>query len=125
MQEFYSASQAIAAVVEKYFRGVTTVNMQLLEEAMDAEATHLKSVITGADGVEKINTESGADAMQRWAKGSAKQAKGEIIALDVLDDRIAIVKFDFRLGEKRFLDILQLVKMNGVWKIVNKMFVLR
>ena len=125
MQEFYSASQAITAVVEKYFKGVTTVNMQLLKEALDTEATHLKSVITGADGMEKINTESGADAMQRWAKGTANHAKGEIIALDVIDDRVAIVQFDFRFGEKRFLDILQLAKMNGVWKIVNKMFVLR
>ncbi|MCX8521656.1 MAG: nuclear transport factor 2 family protein [Rhodoferax sp.] len=125
MQEFYSASTAIAAVVEKYFTGVTTVNMKLLEEAIDADATHLKSVVAGADGLEKINTESGADAMKRWAKGTANLAKGDIIAMDVIDDRIAIVQFDFRFGEKHFLDILQLAKMNGAWKIVNKMFVLR
>ena len=43
----------------------------------------------------------------------------------MIDGKLAIVKFDLKLGEARFLNVPSLYKLNGERHVVNKMFVLR
>jgi putative lumazine-binding protein len=125
MKEFKDDHDAIRAVIQDYFEGVSGANTAPLERAWESSAGHWKGIETDVAGYETVKVEPIFDSIERWAKGPTKDASGEVLSLEVIDGQIAIVKFDFQLGNDRYLDILSLYKLNGEWKLINKMFVSR
>ncbi|MDP5306789.1 nuclear transport factor 2 family protein [Paracoccus spongiarum] len=117
--------QAIRLVIQDYFEGVSSADRAPLDRAWDAGSGHWKGVVTDPGRVETVKVEPIADSIRRWAAGTPGTSTGRIVALEVIDGQLAIVKFELQLGDERFLDVLSLYKVNGTWKLVNKVFVRR
>ena len=106
---------AIQAAVFNYFEGINEKDRARLESAFDTSA-QLKS----PDGDDAVKVEPVADAITRWMSGKAQQRKGKILKLDITEDQVAQVVFDY---DGIFVDFLTLLKLDGKWKIVDKVFI--
>jgi len=107
--------QAIRDTVFDYFEGINQVDRDRLERAFDPSAA-LKSVDeSGALVVEPI-----ADAMARWMRGQVTERRGDILSIDRAGGQVARVVFDF---DGDYVDFLTLVKLNGHWRIIDKVFI--
>lgn len=113
----------IEAVVMDYFEGQTAGSFKRLDRAFNDDASMF--------GVAK--NEAGEFYLRVWPKMSeviegwsdnprpnAPERDGEILSIDVVDERIATVMFR---STDRFYDALTLVKIDGQWEIASKVFV--
>ena len=109
---------AVRAVVERYLRGLKFNDTTALAEAFWSDA---KLYFTTRDG------QLGQLTQAKWYAGFAgsigKEEKGDlrITAVEVTRD-IASVKVVEDYEKSRYTDYLSLVKWNGRWKIVNKIY---
>lgn len=115
--------KAVRAVVENYLKGVEKQDVPTLERAFDTPNAHIKFVRRGQDGKESLQVAPIAEAFGWWTKPPARPCVGRVLAIDILEGKLAMVKYEFRWGERLFLDYLSLYRINGEWKIVNKVFV--
>ena len=106
---------AVRATIFDYFDGLNERDEERLRRAFDPSA-HLKSVTE--DGT--IRVEPIADAIGRWMAADAKSRNGVVLAIDVVDNEVARVVFDF---DGEYTDFLTLLKLGGDWKIIDKVFV--
>ena len=113
----------IRGVVENHIKGVVTADTALLKEAWDLPNAHLKFIQKNSDGREEIRVEKMEDAVKRWTKTKAANAKGKIISVQVAGDRMAVVEIEFVWNKENLSEYLTLFKVNGTWKIVNKTYV--
>jgi len=114
---------AIRAVLEDYLNGVAKQDAAMLEKAFDAGNAHMKFVAQSDDGAEALRVMPIREAFANWTKPPAKPCKGRVLNLDTVDGRMAVAKYEFLWGDVTFIDYLTLYKINGDWKIVNKVFV--
>ncbi|MFT4769966.1 MAG: hypothetical protein ACI8RN_003120 [Glaciecola sp.] len=106
---------AIRATVFDYFEGINELSLDHLQRAFDANAA-LKSVdASGTLVVEPI-----ADAIDRWMQSDAVQRRGKILSIDLSGGPIALVVFDY---DGAYVDFLTLARLQGQWKIIDKVFV--
>jgi len=47
----------------------------------------------------------------------------KILSVDIVDDKMAMVKLDFDTPKTHYVDYLVMYKRNNQWRIVNKTFV--
>ena len=106
---------AIQAAVFNYFEGINEQDRARLEGAFDTSA-QLKS----PDGDGAVKVEPIADAIARWLSGEAQQRTGKILKLDITENQVAQVVFDY---DGIFVDFLTLLQLDGQWKIVDKVFI--
>jgi hypothetical protein len=107
----------IHATVFDYLEGINQLDRDRLERAFDGNAA-LKSVNDeGALVIEPI-----ASAIERWLRGAAGERSGKILSIEVADNQIARVVFDF---DGAFLDYLTLAKLDEQWRIIDKVFLRR
>ncbi|WP_431321099.1 nuclear transport factor 2 family protein [Rhizobium sp. YTU87027] len=116
-----SDQQAIEAVVHLYVEGMTFAN-----EAALRKAFHPQCDIIGhyENAVEWLNREEFIAAIV--AEGSAPpttQPHMDIQMLDVVGDA-ACVKVSDDFAGMRFTDYLSMLKIEGRWMIVNKLYYL-
>lgn len=107
----------IRAVVEKYFEGMMTGSPETLAEAFDPDAF----LIGPGRGVPvRI-------AFDRWSSGMDEplddldQRVNRIASVDVTGDA-AVAKTVLEWPEVRYVDYLSLLKIDGEWRIVNKIW---
>lgn len=115
-------SDAVAAAVFDYFDGQTERSAEKLNRAFAADTAAMVFTRTNDDGEMELTSMPLSDILPNWAKGEpgTEPRTGKILSMDVVDDRMATVIFD---SDGRFLDALTLLKVNGEWKIVAKVFV--
>jgi hypothetical protein len=106
---------AIQAAVFNYFEGINEKDRARLKSAFDTSA-QLKS----PDGDGAVKIEPIADAIARWMSGKAQPRKGKVMRLDITEGQVAQVVFDY---DGIFVDFLTLLKLDGRWKIVDKVFI--
>ena len=119
MAQEVSDLESIKAAIHNYFDGVREGDRSKLETAFAPSDAHMKY----------LATENGVDAVQSWQDGVVfdrltdnpdASLKGEILSINIYNPKAAFVTFDFN---GQFVDGFQLVKMNGQWRIVNKLYV--
>jgi len=114
----------IREVVDLYFKGVVEADRTALERAWDKNA-HMKHVKVTRDGIEAVHVVPIDVAFEWWTRVKANTSMGKVLSLDIVDGKMAMVKFEFHYNQLKYIDYLSLYKVNGEWKIVNKTFVLR
>lgn len=113
-----SEHAAIAKVTYEYFDGLHLGNSKLMNKAFDMENGQVKSLEDG-----KINAVTLKTFSNYFTEKSDQTWQGKILSMDVVDDRMAFVKFDFDTPETHYIDYLILLKIDGQWKITNKAYV--
>lgn len=118
--------QAIRAAVFDYFHGQGEASAERLFRAFDAENSTMVGVVRGENGAESVRSwKNMTDVLNNWASNEnppGGDRDGEIISMNMVDDRLAVVLFR---SADRFYDALTLGKVDGQWKIIAKAFVLQ
>ncbi|GGY36613.1 nuclear transport factor 2 family protein [Parvularcula lutaonensis] len=114
--------QAIEAAVMDYFEGQGERSAERLNRAFHAETAQMVGVLSAEDGGTEIRSWAMRETIPRWSEGepSTAERKGEILSMNIADGRLATVMFD---SDGRFFDALTLAKIDGEWKIVQKVFI--
>ena len=113
-----SERDAVAATVQLYFQGHATGDGQYFRKAFHGEAK-LFWVKDGALA-QKTSAEFAAGASGKPADDEAKRVR-RIALIDISGDAaIAKVELDYPSGP--IVDYLSLLKLDGRWVIVNKIF---
>lgn len=117
---------AIRAAVFDYFHGQGEASAERLFRAFDAENSTMVGVVRGENGAESVRSwKNMTDVLNNWASNEnppGGDRDGEIISMNMVDDRLAVVLFR---SADRFYDALTLGKVDGQWKIIAKAFVLQ
>ena len=119
MAQEVSDLESIKAAIHSYFAGVREGDRSKLETVFAPSDVHMKY----------LATENGVDTVQSWKDGVVfdrltdnpdASLEGEILSINIYNPKAAFATFDFN---GKFIDGFQLVKMNGQWRIVNKLYV--
>lgn len=117
---------AIEAAVFDYFHGQGEASRERLFRAFDADNSSMVGVTRAEDGSDVVRSwKDMGEVLTRWAANSnapGGNRDGEILSMDIVDGRIAVVMFR---STDRFYDALTLGKVNGEWKIIAKAFILQ
>lgn len=117
---FTDKSKEIQQVIHNYFDGIYEGDVPKLRSAFSPSAIlygdikgtdYLKSVEEYLDGV--VNRQSPRDLQE--------DMKMEILGLEVIGN-VAIAKLRLPMLGYNYYDFLSLTKIEGEWKIVNKLF---
>ena len=117
---------AIEAAVNDYFQGQGEASQARLFRAFAADHATMVGVVKDDNGKEVIKSWKDMNSvLNKWAaneKPVGGDRDGEILSLDIVDDRLAVVLFR---STNRFYDALTLTKINNEWKIIGKSYVLQ
>lgn len=110
--------KAITAAVELYFQGHATGKGDLMRQAFHPEA----KLFWVKDGqlAQRTSAEFAAGFSGKPEADEAKRVR-KILQLDHAGDA-AMVKVELRYPSVIFIDYLSLLKIDGRWQIVNKIF---
>lgn len=114
--------RGVREAVMNYFEGVCETDRDKLEKAWDVQAGHMKHIKEQA-GTETVSIVSANLALEWWTRSRAKESYHKFHYVDIVDDKMAFVKFEFHFNTLKYMDYLTLYRLNGEWKIVNKSFV--
>lgn len=114
---------AIEEVVYDYFHGQGEASAERMNRAFAAEHAVMIGGFHAAEGDTLRTSRDMREVIARWAAnpnppGGARDSA--VMDLEVVDGRIATVMFR---SADQFYDALTLIKVNGEWKIVSKVFV--
>ena len=112
---------AVRQAVQSYLHGLKFNDVESLKKAFWPEA---KLFFVKADG------QLGQLTQSQWYEGFAasagKEEKGDLKITDVdITDNAASVKVEEDYPNSVYIDYLSLLKFNGEWKIVNKIYTSR
>lgn len=108
---------AIRATVQAYFDGMMRGSPETLRKAFDAQA-----FLIGPG-----RTEPNRIPFERWSQGMTKPIpdpethKNTILSIDIAGDA-AVAKTELDWPRVKYVDYLSLLKVNGEWRIVNKIW---
>ncbi len=124
-----SNMEAINKVVEDYFYGYIERDSNRLYRAFDTEHGTMKLPYTFEDGKAGFKNGYFKEIIPVWANKPQMPApirtkcQLEILHIDIVEYKMAIVKLKMRIGDQTYLDVLSLQKINNTWKITNKMYI--
>ena len=118
----------ITKTIENYFNGYMQSDEEMLLKAFDTENGAMKIISNADQGNEKAENIPFKDLVQRWSSREKfsqeilDNSSLEILEIDEVDGKIASARIRMQVGDTVYIDILSLHKMNGQWKITNKIF---
>lgn len=117
---------AIEAAINDYFQGQGQASETRLYRAFAADHATMVGVVKDDNGKEIIKSWKDMNSvLNKWAsnkKPVGGNRDGEVLSLDIVDDRLAVVLFR---STNRFYDALTLAKIDNQWKIIAKAYVLQ
>ncbi len=120
-----AAEEVVRARVADYFLGGQAGDQDRLARAFYLDDGHMKFVVKNDDGSEELRVVTLAEFRGWMDKPNTADRVGRILAIDIVDDEMAWVKFQIDFEGGQFIDYLLLYEIGGEWSIVNKMFVRR
>ena len=122
--EHHEQAEAIEKAVFDYFHGQGTASAERLNRAFDGKNASMVGVMKGDDGTVGVRSwKDMSEVLSSWAANEnppGADRDGEIVAMEVVDDRLAVVLFRFT---DEYYDALTLANVNGDWKIIQKAFI--
>lgn len=116
--------QAIKAAVFDYFHGQGEGSHERLSRAFNTDNATMVGVQRNDSGQENVRSwKDMGEVVTDWSakpNPNGGDRDGEIISMDVVDDRLAVVLFR---SQDRFYDALTIGKVNGTWEILSKVFI--
>ncbi|PKF77639.1 hypothetical protein CW749_21385 [Vibrio sp. vnigr-6D03] len=113
-----SEYESVVSTTYKYFDGLHRGSKSLMKDAFDMKSGNVKSFDEGKISAITLKDFSGyftSEAKETW--------KGKILSVDIVDERMAFVKFDFDTPDIHYIDYLILMKSDKGWKITSKAYV--
>lgn len=116
-----SAEAAVADVLQTYFDGLYLGDTALLAQAFHPSAIY--ATATEGHLVHLTMPEYFPIVDARPSPASRGEGRTErIVSIDVVGDATARACVQLSMGEKAFTDYLNLVRLDGQWRIIAKIF---
>jgi hypothetical protein len=116
--------QAVIKTAYDYFNGAANGDQELLSKAFDVDFGHVKMIIVNKDtGKEIIRTVPLKEFSGYFKKATKDTWVANILSVDIVDDKMAMVKLDFDTPKTHYIDYLVMYKRNDEWRIINKTFI--
>lgn len=114
-----AATQQVRTVVEHYLHGLKHNDIASLKQAFWPDA---KLYFVGRNGT--LGQLTQADWYKSFEKSAGKEEAGDfrITAIEVTNDIATVKVVEDWPGNSRYTDYLSLVRFDGAWKIVNKVY---
>jgi hypothetical protein len=108
--------------VEDHLAAVKSGDQALFNAVWADSGKHVKMVASAEVG-HTIESEPIKTAFSRWAKTPDPKMASKIQMLDIVDEQMAFAKVDVTWHGSTYTEYLTLFKINGQWKLVEKMHV--
>ena len=116
--------QAVVDTAYNYFNGAAKGDQELLAKAFDQEFGHVKMVrVDKETKKETIRSVPLKEFAGFFKKATKDSWEAEILSVDIVDNKMAMVKLNFDTPKTNYIDYLVMYKRNDQWKIINKTFV--
>jgi hypothetical protein len=116
--------QAVVETAYNYFNGAANGDQKLLLSAFDLEFGHVKMIVLDKDtGKETVRTVPLKEFAGYFKNATKDIWKASILSVDIVDEKMAMVKLDFDTPKTHYIDYLVMYKRNGEWRIINKTFI--
>ena len=119
-----SDEDRIRTVLEHYVIGWREGDVERLGKIFAADEGRILW-LSGNPGHETLTSMTFGQALQRHRPQPEYGRTWNILALDVVDGRLAVAKLDISRDGGSYIDYLVLQKIAGEWRIVTKTFVVR
>lgn len=116
-----TADPAMARLLADYFLLMHTQDLQLYDQVFHPRS-HLYGFMQG-----QLNERSAADYRAQLAERASPRTQGferaeQVLWVDYLSDDLALVKVRLSLYGNTMVDYLNLVKTDGEWRIISKLW---
>ena len=111
--------EAVKETVQRYFDGIMHYDAEALREAFHPEARLVASLPNGR--VYDAPFEQWVQFTERTAPQDLTGYKNTIVSIDIAGNA-AVAKTDLDWPTVHYVDYLSLLKIDGAWKIVNKIW---
>lgn len=116
--------QAVVDTALRYFNGVASGDQAILAKAFDMEYGDIKMLrVDDETGKETIKTLPLSEFAKIFKQATKDTWEAEVLSVDIVKNKMAMVKLNFDTPKTNYIDYLVLHKRNGQWRIVNKTFV--
>jgi len=116
--------QAVVETAYNYFNGAANGDQNLLSKAFDMEFGHVKMInVNKETGKETIRTVPLKEFSGYFKKETKDTWVVNILSVDIVDDKMAMVKLDFDTPKTHYIDYLVMYKRESGWRIINKTFI--
>ncbi|MDP2561608.1 nuclear transport factor 2 family protein [Psychrobium sp. 1_MG-2023] len=116
--------QAVIDTAYNYFNGAANGDQKQLQQAFDTAFGDVKMIRIDKDsGQEIIRTVPLKEFAGFFKKATKDTWQAKILSVDIVDNKMAMVKLDFETPKTHYVDYLVMYKRNDAWRIVNKTFV--
>jgi len=116
--------QAVVETAYNYFNGAANGDQKLLSKAFDLEFGHVKMININKDtGKETIRTVPLEKFAGYFKKATKDTWEANILSVDIVDDKMAMVKLNFDTPKTHYIDYLVMYKRENEWRIINKTFI--
>lgn len=116
--------QAVVDTAYNYFNGAAQGDQKLLEAAFDFDFGHVKMISLDKDsGKETIRTVPLKEFAGYFKKATKDTWVANILSVDIVDDKMAMVKLEFETSKTHYIDYLVMYKRENKWRIINKTFI--
>ncbi|MCO7188884.1 MULTISPECIES: nuclear transport factor 2 family protein [unclassified Pseudoalteromonas] len=116
--------QAVVDTAYMYFNGAAKGDQDMLAKAFDQEFGHVKMIRVDSETKEEtIRTVPLKEFSGYFKKATKDKWEADILSVDIVDNKMAIVKMDFHTPKTHYIDYLVMYKREGAWRIVTKTFV--
>lgn len=118
--------KAVVETVYNYFNGAANGDQALLSKAFDMEFGHVKMVsINKETKKETIRSIPLKEFANYFKKATKDTWEANILSVDIVDNKMAMVKLDFNTPKTHYIDYLVMYKRQAEWRIINKTFIAR
>ncbi len=116
--------QAVVDTAYNYFNGAANGDQKLLTKAFDLEFGHVKMInVNKETNKETIRTVSLKEFAGYFKKATKDTWAAKVLSVDIVDDKMAMVKLDFDTPKTHYTDYLVMYKREQEWRIINKTFI--
>ena len=116
--------QAVVETAYNYFNGAASGDQKLLSKAFDLEFGHVKMIsVSKETGKETIRTVPLKEFSGYFKKATKDTWVANILSVDIVDNKMAMVKLDFDTPKTHYIDYLVMYKRESEWRIINKTFI--
>jgi len=116
--------QAVVETAFNYFNGAANGDQKLLAKAFDLDFGHVKMIrVDKETGKETIRTVTLKEFSGYFKKATKDTWEANILSVDIVDEKMAMVKLDFDTPKTHYIDYLVMYKRDNDWRIINKTFV--
>ncbi|NQZ89571.1 MAG: nuclear transport factor 2 family protein [Colwellia sp.] len=116
--------QAVMQTAYNYFNGAANGDQELLSKAFDLDFGHMKMITVDKEtGKETIRTVTLKEFTGYFKKATKDTWVANVLSIDIVDDKMAMVKLNFETPKTHYIDYLVMYKRNNEWRIINKTFI--